>query len=836
MPDSKARNRKHSSVRPNRLSLCQRCLGWEDISIHILDEPYNQRKNNDFNGHQAVTLEQLAQEPRCRICARVLAAYHAHAQYDPNVQALPAAEVGIEIGGPYYLDTGGHGFYSQSGRSPRYGDRSDPDSIGIGIFLTLAVKRLPPAKKASKSIVRSIMRRRAVQALPTNQAGFFDTAAPPLFTITPQFKLTYSNDDANVLIDIQEWVVPYFDTKLLSGWLKRCEDRHAGQCVGKETGKENLPPGFRLIDTYEEKITEPDGPFSYVALSYMWKVGVDNNIKLEKGNADLLATPQSLQQVQLPNIITDAITLCRELGQRYLWIDRLCIVQDDEITKPGQINAMDTIYRSASFTIIGALNTRNDIGLPGCTGRPRHLESPVWSPPYMPEVETGGVICGRTADEAIDTTLWNQRGWTFQERLLSSRCLYITDHQVIFRCCQEEAMEMLTWTVHTPPLSLEGHDRHNDQKDSPQDEPGPLGRSRNVVAKPSEIPDVPGIFDRGQTDRKSTQFTIQAGVELADYCNWVKDYSSRQLSLASDAFNAFSGVSNALRESFNTRLLFGIPERYLAVCLCWDCPGPFSPRGELHGVPSWSWVSSSSAVFYDRERDTIGQDFLRIASLTYFHCQEPDGSLRELEVEERWVQTVISIRELSEREELPLLSGSKGLPGEWRTNRDWRECPQNPWTTRERRALDPDARLAAAMFPGSLVFNTTVASLKISQPSTQANSKTPEMAPNAILMNANNENVGVLRMMDRGWIETHCSNDGVQKFMEFAVISGRLQEYRTRKNSAWEERYSDIWELNVMMVERLPCRPFVARRIGVGTVTMCKWKDCGSRWETVVLC
>ncbi|TGJ79808.1 hypothetical protein E0Z10_g8954 [Xylaria hypoxylon] len=488
--------------------------------------------------------------------------------------------------------------------------------------------------------------------------------------------MTYSNDNTCVLTSIQEWVVPFFDTKLLSSWLKECENRHAGQCGGKDTGKDNLPGGFRLINTYEDNIIEPNGSFHYVALSYMWKVGPDNNIKLEKGNVDLLATPHSLREVQLPNIITDAITLCRDLGQRYLWIDRLCIVQDDEITKPGQINAMDTIYRSASFTIIGALNTRDDIGLPG----------------------------------------------------------------------------------------------------------------------------------------------------------------SRQLSIASDVFNAFSGVSNALRESFNSHMLFGIPERYIAVCLCWDCPGPFSPRGDIHNVPSWSWVSSSSAVTYDGETEIPGPDFLRVASLIYFHYQDPDGSFRKLDVEERWVQNIISIHELSERVELPPLSGSKGLPGEWRTNRDWKECPQNPWATHEQQALDPDARFVAAMFPGSLVFNTTVASLKIGQPSTHTDSKGHIVASNASLINTNDETVGTLRTMDCRWIETHCSNDEVQKWFEFVVISGRLQDYFKRKASAWEERYSDIWELNVMMVERLPCKPFVSRRIGIGTVTMCKWKDCSPRWETVVLC
>ncbi|KAI0436265.1 heterokaryon incompatibility protein-domain-containing protein [Xylaria telfairii] len=812
----------HSSRGPKCLPLCRRCRVWGHISIHSLDDQCIQR-NKDYRGHLSATVEQLTQEAQCSICASVLAAYHARAQHVPDVESRPAAEIGIEIGGPFYLDPGGHGFYSPEGRPLRYGDRSDPRFIVIGIFLRLDVKGLSPQKMEKKSTMMRI----------TSQTSRFE-ASPTLFSITPQFKLTYSNDDAKILTGIEGWEVPFFDTKLLSGWLKRCEDHHTGTCGGKETRKGNLPLGFRVIDTYEDKITELHDSSRYVALSYMWKVGLDNNIKLEKANADLLATPHSLRQVQLPNIITDAITLCRGLGERYLWIDRLCIVQDDAITKPGQIKAMDTIYRSASFTIIGALNTRDDIGLPGCTSRPRHSASPVWSPPYMVEVESQGVICGQTADEAIDTTVWNHRGWTFQERLLSRRCLYITQHQVFYKCCKEEAMEMLTWTIHSAPPSSEGLDHRDDNSNfASADSDSSETPSRNPF-QVTQTSEVTGVYSRGRHQGKGTQFTIQDGIRLVDYCNWVKDYSSRQLSVVSDAFNAFAGVSNALCESFNSRMLFGIPERHIAVCLCWDCPGPFSLRGELHDVPSWSWVSSSSAVTYECENEILGRDFLHIASLVYFHYQDPDGDLCKLDIEERWVQNVTSIRELSELEELPPLRG-KGIPGEWRTNRDWRECLQNPWTASERQALDVDARIVAALFPGSLVFNTTIASLKIGQPSSQVNSKGESKFTNASLVNTNDEHVGILRMMDRGWIDTHCSKDGVQRLFEFAVISGRLQEYYTRKTSAWEERYSDIWQLNVIMVERLPCKPFVARRAGVGTVTMCKWKDCSPRWETVVL-
>ncbi|KAI1746505.1 hypothetical protein F4782DRAFT_63859 [Xylaria castorea] len=85
--------------------------------------------------------------------------------------------------------------------------------------------------------------------------------------------------------------------------------------------------GYQVIHTHEDKITEPGSSFRYIALSYMWKVDPDNNIKLKKANAELLAAPHiSLHQVRLPNIITDGIDLCRGLSERYLWIDRLCIM------------------------------------------------------------------------------------------------------------------------------------------------------------------------------------------------------------------------------------------------------------------------------------------------------------------------------------------------------------------------------------------------------------------------------------------------------------------------------------------------------------------------------
>jgi len=53
------------------------------------------------------------------------------------------------------------------------------------------------------------------------------------------------------------------------------------------------------------------------------------------------------------------------MGERYLWVDALCIIQDDSMDKEWQIARMGSIYSSAVFTIVAACGVDADAGLPG---------------------------------------------------------------------------------------------------------------------------------------------------------------------------------------------------------------------------------------------------------------------------------------------------------------------------------------------------------------------------------------------------------------------------------------------------------------------------------------
>ena len=68
----------------------------------------------------------------------------------------------------------------------------------------------------------------------------------------------------------------------------------------------------------------------YVTLSYVW--GASPMFKLNMYNFERLSTPGSLEGIRedLPKTINDAILFMKAIGERYLWVDGLCLVQDDE--------------------------------------------------------------------------------------------------------------------------------------------------------------------------------------------------------------------------------------------------------------------------------------------------------------------------------------------------------------------------------------------------------------------------------------------------------------------------------------------------------------------------
>ncbi|KAI7785044.1 HET-domain-containing protein [Diaporthe eres] len=134
---------------------------------------------------------------------------------------------------------------------------------------------------------------------------------------------------------------------------------------------------FRLIDVIEGRLVDKTEPCEYIALSYVWGQAASFGLCTNNENLSTLYQPSSLDKShtqhrvskRLPKTIADANSLCRFIGQRYLWVDSLCIVQDDPDEKRRLIHGMNSVYENADLTLVALSGVDADAGLAGITPR-----------------------------------------------------------------------------------------------------------------------------------------------------------------------------------------------------------------------------------------------------------------------------------------------------------------------------------------------------------------------------------------------------------------------------------------------------------------------------------
>lgn len=134
---------------------------------------------------------------------------------------------------------------------------------------------------------------------------------------------------------------------LVRAWLKICDSFHENECSNTWTGglpSSNQVPWIYCIDVKHLRLVQIARTERYTALSYVW--GSVDQFRTKKTSLDLLLTPGALSSAldQIPQTIIDAMDLTEDLGFGYLWVDSLCIVQDDDESKDNFIPNMHLIY------------------------------------------------------------------------------------------------------------------------------------------------------------------------------------------------------------------------------------------------------------------------------------------------------------------------------------------------------------------------------------------------------------------------------------------------------------------------------------------------------------
>ncbi|KAF2123183.1 heterokaryon incompatibility protein-domain-containing protein, partial [Lophiotrema nucula] len=183
------------------------------------------------------------------------------------------------------------------------------------------------------------------------------------------------------------------------------------------------------------RLIEPQQPQPYLVLSYCW--GGDQEQKLMTKNLEL--KKRNIIYDDLPRTITDAIKVTTKLGYEYIWIDSMCIVQDDDDDKMREIPMMSQIYSQADMTLAiacaatvteGFLHHRRDTTVYGESYRLRF---------QCPDGQIGTVTAFNDPNNRVMKSCpLSERGWTLQERLLSTRMLEFSIKQARFICPNSE--------------------------------------------------------------------------------------------------------------------------------------------------------------------------------------------------------------------------------------------------------------------------------------------------------------------------------------------------------------------------------------------------------------
>lgn len=196
------------------------------------------------------------------------------------------------------------------------------------------------------------------------------------------------------------------------GWLKDCVAGHK-RCAGEETHR--FPSRLLEIgpnDTARVVVTSQVVP--YVCLSYCW--GGD---QVKSTRRNILGHMAGLPVSTLSKSIRDAIAVTMILGLRYIWIDALCIIQDDPTDTAMEVAKMSDIYERALLTLSAGGASRSNDGFLGVRDPSTIFKIKVRGPrdrlfemlldPLSP------ILSGKQPADPLNT-----RAWTLQESELPS--------------------------------------------------------------------------------------------------------------------------------------------------------------------------------------------------------------------------------------------------------------------------------------------------------------------------------------------------------------------------------------------------------------------------------
>ncbi|KAL4897583.1 heterokaryon incompatibility protein-domain-containing protein [Aspergillus ambiguus] len=426
--------------------------------------------------------------------------------------------------------------------------------------------------------------------------------------------------------------------------LQLCNRTHGATCAPWRLLNSKLPT--RVLDVGVDsnaswiRLVEPVNTRSpYITLSHRW--GDMTNIVMTT-TSTIHEFRNGINMNMLPKVFGDAVFTCRRLRVRYLWIDTLCIIQDDKLDWERESARMADIYANSYLTIAASssphtcfpdFETRLDevhvppaaisIGLPSIANAAPMLDTRGnpsghmwlrrkrfvafrmqgdhdddswlyihvgWTPsstrkdprPYF----IGGF--GRRFDP-LDNEQLNSRGWTLQERLLSSRTIHYATDQMYWEC--EKTFVSEDGSFFDPTIF-----------------------SLNSLVERQCLPaSEHGFRQWGHTsyiEGDSPQMANLEGRRLGGWLEHVQKYSQRDLTVSRDKLPALSGLAAIIAARTGDEYLAGVWRDHVLEDLHWRV---YRRDEFLNGIKVIRSERSSFAVVDDSLSSSYGDKVWDVA-------------------------------------------------------------------------------------------------------------------------------------------------------------------------------------------------------------------------------
>ena len=271
----------------------------------------------------------------------------------------------------------------------------------------------------------------------------------------------------------------------------------------------------------------------------------------------------------------------------YLWIDSLCIVQDDREDWEREAAKMGGIFQGAFVTIAAAsapgpnhgclfdlpLNPSHEFPLPN------GIDGSGNGKLYVKRVLADPTTMGR----GLANMPIQKRGWILQEMLLSRRVLHCADSQIVWQCHSlvESEDQFTANTIASDWISR-----------SLQKYSGLVTFTKGFTAGGLSAPFTNGDLSYAVTDVPLPNFNFpNQGYGKFTWWMWMMNHSSRSLTFYDDSLPSLAGIAALYCRLTGEEMVGWMPKEDLPLHLSWHSGGAtWASSAQDERQPSWSWT------------------------------------------------------------------------------------------------------------------------------------------------------------------------------------------------------------------------------------------------------